>query len=506
MREGSGRRVRGGLAAVGLVAFGAVLQACSLVAGVNELSTEGNCEKWGIRRCRGSTLERCDADGTWRTEKQCENQACNMDRLECEGNCAPEQTRCAGSTPQVCSERGEWEGSEACTFPEHCQGGECVLDCTLGDVRCAQNKRQFCDAGEWKDKGTCEQSTCLDGECVGECAPLEGDCQGQSPVTCGPGGVWQYQTECMPRAPGNGECAHGSCPGPSCDGLAASCGADGDESCCVSPVVAGGSYFRSNNPSYPATVSDFRLDRFEITVGRFRKFVDVYDVAGKPGAGAGAHPGVPNSGWRQEWTEKLPANRDALEILLSTKCPLNPEIETPCYTWTHDPGANEGLPMNCLDWYTAFAFCAWDGGRLPSEAEWNYAAAGGVEQRTYPWANPPGSLKVDPTYALYDCLGYSEDSFACTADDILAVGSRSPRGDGRWGHADLAGSVWEWTMDAYQNPYPEDCHDCIVLDGEYRVVRGGSWFDFESQLVSSVRDNVPAFRSNLVGARCARAL
>jgi formylglycine-generating enzyme required for sulfatase activity len=52
-----------------------------------------------------------------------------------------------------------------------------------------------------------------------------------------------------------------------------------------------------------------------------------------------------------------------------------------------------------MDWYEAYAFCIWDGGFLPTDAEWNYAAAGGAQQRAYPWSNPPTSLTIDPSYA-----------------------------------------------------------------------------------------------------------
>src|SRR6185503_5212427 len=100
--------------------------------------------------------------------------------------------------------------------------------------------------------------------------------------------------------------------------------------------------------------------------------------------------------------------------------------------------------MNCVSWFEAFAFCAWDGGRLPTETEWNYAAAGGNEQRVYPWG-----ANIDLTKASYDCAGDGSGTGTpnCMFSDMLPVGSRSPQGDGKWGQADLAGNVWEWTLD-----------------------------------------------------------
>src|SRR5580704_6839465 len=55
-------------------------------------------------------------------------------------------------------------------------------------------------------------------------------------------------------------------------------------------------------------------------------------------------------------------------------------------TWTETAGSSENLPITEAHWYAAYAFCIWDGGFLPSEAEWNYAAAGGSDQRAYPWS------------------------------------------------------------------------------------------------------------------------
>ena len=132
-------------------------------------------------------------------------------------------------------------------------------------------------------------------------------------------------------------------------------------------------------PEHETTVAEFYLDRFEVTVARFREFVAAYDAWQKPILGDGAHPLIPESGWDESWV--LPAT--AGEFLTALDC----SQDFP--TWTDSPGPNEDLPINCVSWYEAFAFCIWDGGRLPTEAEWEYVAAGGNENRLHPWGSTP---------------------------------------------------------------------------------------------------------------------
>jgi formylglycine-generating enzyme required for sulfatase activity len=299
----------------------------------------------------------------------------------------------------------------------------------------------------------------------------------------------------------------------SCRGLLTQCGALSPESCCTWYGVPGGQFFRSfdraadessGRENFPATISSFRLDKFEVTVGRFRQFVD-HGLATRrdpPVPGTGAHK-TPASGWDPSWNTSLAPNKEMLSALL--KCDPN------LATWTDVEGNNERQPINCVTWYEAMAFCAWDGGYLPTEAEWNYAAAGGSEQRAYPWSIPPGSLTIDRQHTSYDpsngaggCVG--DEIPGCNLNDIVTEGDKAV-GDGRWGHSNLAGNVAEWTLDYFATYDPNECTDCIVLSPTmYRVVRGGGFINGAVQLRSGSRNSAPPeFRSYFIGFRCARA-
>ncbi|CAN97959.1 putative membrane protein [Sorangium cellulosum So ce56] len=274
-------------------------------------------------------------------------------------------------------------------------------------------------------------------------------------------------------------------------------------SCCDSRLVPGGTFDRNfagareADGAYPATVSGFLLDTFEVTVGRFRAFVDAGGgtQASAPEAGAGEHSKIPGSGWSADWKGWLEEDTAALKAAL--------HCDPPRSTWTDDAGPNENLPMNCVTWPEAFAFCAWDGGRLPTDAELNYAAAGGDEQRSYPWGEG-----IDLSRASYGCLGDADAAPACSLDDFSPVGSK-PMGAGRWGHQDLAGGVSEFVRDS-SDPLQIPCVDCARLDpssmGNYVVVRGGSALDSEASLYTTSRGvyRIPGRYDPGMGVRCAR--
>lgn len=386
-------------------------------------------------------------------------------------------------------------------------------------------------------------------------------------AACGSGEVILVDgTESTP-CPMNGSCKAGlACVRGTCV-AAADCGAvaapscapggagmtdcgDGAESCCTSPEVVGGTFFRTyansgsgpEGEADPATVSNFRLDEYEVTVGRFRQFLNASrgtsSVAGwLPPQGSGKHTHLshgagllsPNSGlsheigWDAENNSYLATYQDAWEMADNVDTvDRNLTCNGSAYaTWTAAAGSHEKLPMNCVSWYDAYAFCIWDGGFLPSEAEWEYAAAGGSQEREYPWGTTaPGTASQ---YAIYGCE-YPSSSGSCSNASNLAPVGTATAGAGAWGQQDLAGNVYEWNLDYWNQWYVESqlcaegakcavpCVDCLdqtkATGTPYylpRVARGSEFRKSPSFMVPPKRSYAPETdREEGVGFRCAR--
>lgn len=292
---------------------------------------------------------------------------------------------------------------------------------------------------------------------------------------------------------------------PSCSAATVTtCGFE-QASCCEAELVPFGIFQRGGDGPYAsgtASVSSYYLDKYEVTVGRFRAFIAAYDdwrAAGHPRVDASVGPSLRNSGWQERWNNALPES--AAELVER----INDCARTPFSTLLGSDEGSDRRPMNCVSWFEAFAFCAWDGGRLPTELEWEYAAAGGDENRLYPWGDSPPSAD----HAVYACGLNTPPGSAplrCEPAELLAVGSK-PLGDGRYHHADLAGSVAEWVLDG-EAVYPDaGCVNCAEVDVEWmRMFRGGGWMDVSAQQLSSRARNTtdPAGRLGFLGVRCAR--
>ncbi len=229
-------------------------------------------------------------------------------------------------------------------------------------------------------------------------------------------------------------------------------------------------------------MSGFRLDKYLVTVGRFRQFVNAWNNGSgyMPAAGSGKHTylnggqGLANSGSAATYETGWDATdwNNTTDIDPTT---ANLNSCSPYSTWTASAGSQENLPIDCVNWYEAYAFCIWDGGFLPSEAEWEYAAAGGSEQLEYPWGTTAPGTACPGTgceYTIYNC-DYPSGSGSCTGVTNIAPVGYATLGAGAFGQLDLAGEVWEWNLDWYAT-YVDPCTDCAYLTASsYLVVQGG---------------------------------
>jgi formylglycine-generating enzyme required for sulfatase activity len=264
-------------------------------------------------------------------------------------------------------------------------------------------------------------------------------------------------------------------------------GGSGTESCCTSLDVPAGTFDRTYTSAAdgtatglanPATVSAFGLDKYLVTVGRFRQYVNyLVDGGAPPADGSGKHTHLNGglglngggdagatyeSGWdAADWNQYIPTGADAGSTWDTKLTCFGPGGQS---TWTNSPSSNENLPINCITWFDAYAFCSWDGGFLPSAAEWGYVAAAGSQQREFPWGSTdPGT---DNKYAIYGGfygLGPGGSPFAPVGTATL--------GAALWGQLDLLGEVFEWNLDFY-GTYVDPCTDCADLSpGAARIFR-----------------------------------
>jgi formylglycine-generating enzyme required for sulfatase activity len=427
--------------------------------------------------------------------------------------------RCAGVS---CPDGETCDGSGGCaasavdgpTLPAF-QGGSGTLQPI--ETR-AQDGGPDADADDGGDGG--------DGAHAAACSEGAARCAVNTPQTCH-AGMWTNETEC---AKGRTHCVDGSCRPvpPSCasapTGGGYDCGAGGNVDCCASHLVTGGTFLRDydgityDDATHPATVSTLRLDAFEITVGRFRKFVIAASAGWTPTAGSGKHThlnggsglvdptGGFESGWDVAWNNLLPSGATDWDQRLSS---CLSSVEDPVSTWTPTAAATDTRPIVCLDWYEAYAFCIWDGGAdadtfLPSDAEWNFAAAAGDQQREFPWGNVVPAN--DTSLAIYSCI-YG-GTFCPTVANVAPVGS-APLGNGFFGQSDLGGNAYEWNLDTTASPgvLPAGpCDDCTGPAGAaLRGVRGGCFRTAaQDLLVANAWWADSQARSGEIGARCAR--
>lgn len=308
--------------------------------------------------------------------------------------------------------------------------------------------------------------------------------------------------------------AAGLCQGQSGPGFT-TCGPNGNDSCCRAATVPPG-----KAGALVSIGTSYDLGVYTVTAARFRQFVDAFGGNLRGAATDGKLPGYKTAN-----ADKLPASRAAVDDELGPSCKFRGDPGNyGARTWwsqdvqdtvasimsdDNDRAADirndarkqslDAKPANCVSYYMAAAFCAWDGGRLPTNDEWVYAALGGEELREYPWGT--GRTRDRLVTDMVRAQQAGDDGADLTwPEDFpffdngmnayhIAPPGRKPAGMGRWGHLDLAGNVLQWTAD-------------IDANGG-GTVRGGSW-EGHSDANAAAYTNYDLMRTyGSLGFRCA---
>ena len=228
------------------------------------------------------------------------------------------------------------------------------------------------------------------------------------------------------------------------------------------PNIGGNGWTDNAQPVHTVTVNDFYIGKYEVTHREYIEFLNAKGV---------------NFNGSYSGTEYI--DMDAKHCAIGYR-------SDKFYFKGSSYANDENCPVIGVTWYGSDAYCKWKGGRLPTEAEWGYAARGGNKSKGYTYS---GSNTID------NVAWYRENS----GNKTHKVGTKQPN---ELGIYDMSGNVWEWCSDWYNKNYYSSSsrnNPQGPSGGTYRVLRGGSWgnYDFYCRVANRYYYNPDRSRSSL---------